>query len=65
MSIDPRLYETARARQDERLERSLAAYGVRAPRVHEHGVRHRTLRLLGRLLGHQGNAAHAPVGTRP
>jgi hypothetical protein len=65
MSIDPRLYETARARQGERLERSLAAYGVRTLHVHDHGVRHRTVRLLGRLLRHQGNAAHAPVGTRP
>jgi hypothetical protein len=62
MHIDP-LYENARARHEERLERSLAAYRVRTPSVRDHGGLNRTVRLFGRLLRHEGKATNAPAGT--
>jgi hypothetical protein len=67
MHIDPQLYEIARVRQEERLQRSLAAYAARSPSVQEQAVRAdraRHVRLLARLLRHETEAPHAPARTQ-
>ena len=71
MHIDPQLYEIARARQEERLQRSLAAYAARTPSVQDQAVhaerqgsRARHVSLLARLLRHETEAPHAPARTQ-